>query len=102
MLIDVLQLDYTAGIIPVTTVSPTLDAFPADYYSSPAYNDLNSIAKAAYLEYNAEKMKGLPVGVQIAGRRMEEERVLAGMGVVQKALKEYGVIFNPVLQEALR
>jgi Asp-tRNA(Asn)/Glu-tRNA(Gln) amidotransferase A subunit family amidase len=63
---------------------------------------MNSVAKDAYLEYNAEKMKGLPVGVQIAGRRMEEEKVLAGMQVVQEALKEHGVVFNPVLPETLR
>jgi Asp-tRNA(Asn)/Glu-tRNA(Gln) amidotransferase A subunit family amidase len=63
---------------------------------------MNSVAKDAYLEYNAEKMKGLPVGVQIAGRRMEEEKVLAGMQVVQEALKAHGVVFNPVLPETLR
>lgn len=33
-------------------------------------------------------MKGLPLGVQIVGRRMEEEKVLAGMKVVEGALKE--------------
>ncbi|KXN82751.1 Fatty acid amide hydrolase 1 [Leucoagaricus sp. SymC.cos] len=85
-------LDYPAGVIPTTTVSSVLDALPPNFYTSPAYNQLNAIAKGAYLEYNAEKMHGLPLGVQIVGRRMEEERVLAGMKVVEQALKESSIV----------
>ena len=36
--------------------------------------------------YDAEKMHGLPVGVQVVGRRLEEEKVLEGMKIVEKAL----------------
>ncbi|KAF7761925.1 hypothetical protein Agabi119p4_9917 [Agaricus bisporus var. burnettii] len=95
-------LDYPAGIIPVTTVSPSLDALPADFYSSPTFNQFNMIAKGAYLEYNAEKMKGLPLGVQIVGRRMEEEKVLAGMKVIEQALIDFGIPFDAKLPDDLR
>lgn len=46
------------------------------------------------MEYNAEKMHGLPLGVQIVGRKMEEEKVLAGMKIVEQALKDHGVVFD--------
>ncbi|KAF9442888.1 amidase signature enzyme [Macrolepiota fuliginosa MF-IS2] len=90
-------LDYPAGVIPTTTVSSTLDTLPSNFYASSTYHQLNAIAKGAYLEYNANKMHGLPLGVQIVGRRMEEEKVLAGMKVVEQALRDSGVIFDPKL-----
>lgn len=87
-------LDYTAGVIPTTTVSSTLDALPPSFLTSDEYTKMNSIAKGAYGEYNPVKMNGLPLGVQIVGRRMEEEKVLAGMKVVEHALRESGVVFD--------
>lgn len=44
------------------------------------------MAKGAYKHYDTEKMHGLPVGVQIVGRRLEEEKVLAGMQRLEDAL----------------
>lgn len=90
-------LDYPAGVIPTTTVSSTLDALPPNFYVSSTYSQFNAIAKGAYLEYDAEKMHGLPLGVQIVGKKMEEEKVLAGMKVVEHALKESGIIFDAKL-----
>lgn len=49
---------------------------------------LNGVAKGAYKFYDADKMHGLPVGVQIVGRRLEEEKVLAIMQRVENALGE--------------
>ena len=40
--------------------------------------------------YDAKEMDGLPVGVQVVGRRLEEEKVLAGMRLVEKVMKERG------------
>ncbi|KAF5349081.1 hypothetical protein D9756_009426 [Leucocoprinus leucothites] len=94
-------LDYPAGVIPTTTVTSTLDALPPNFYASSTYDQLNAIAKGAYLEYNAEKMHGLPLGVQIVGKRMEEEKVLAGMKVVEQALKASGVVFDAKLPSEL-
>lgn len=79
---DLLQLDYTAGVLPVTHVDKTLDKLPAGFN----FKKLNGVAQGAYKFYDAEKMHGLPVGVQVVGRRLEEEKVLAIMGRVEEAL----------------
>ena len=39
-------------------------------------------------------MHGLPLGVQVVGRRLEEEKVLEGMQVIETALKEQGLVFT--------
>ncbi|KAG6856929.1 hypothetical protein H0H87_012180 [Tephrocybe sp. NHM501043] len=63
-------LDYTAGVIPVTFVNKELDCLPADFkVDSP-------LGTLAYSVYDVNDMHGLPLGVQIVGRRLEEERVL--------------------------
>jgi len=51
---------------------------------------LNGVARGAYKHYDAKKMAGLPVGVQIVGRRLEEEKVLAVMQRVEDALDRNG------------
>jgi Asp-tRNA(Asn)/Glu-tRNA(Gln) amidotransferase A subunit family amidase len=47
-------------------------------------------------------MEGLPLGVQIVGRRMEEEKVLAGMKVIEQALSDFGITFDAKLPDDLR
>jgi Asp-tRNA(Asn)/Glu-tRNA(Gln) amidotransferase A subunit family amidase len=47
---------------------------------------LNGVAKGAYMHYDADKMHGLPVAVQIVGKRLEEEKVLAAMQRLEDAL----------------
>lgn len=79
-------LDYTAGILPVTHVDPALDALPQSF----SFKSLNGVAKGAYKHYDAAKMAGLPVGVQVVGRRLEEEKVLAIMERIEGALEEKG------------
>ena len=44
------------------------------------------MAQGAYKLYDAEAMHGLPVGVQVIGRRLQEEKVLALMARVEDAL----------------
>ncbi|KAF2186738.1 amidase signature enzyme [Zopfia rhizophila CBS 207.26] len=79
-------LDYPCGIIPVTHVDKSLDQLP------PSFNvrKLNGVAKGAYKHYDATKLAGLPVGVQVVGRRLEEEKVLAVMERVEDALDKHG------------
>jgi Asp-tRNA(Asn)/Glu-tRNA(Gln) amidotransferase A subunit family amidase len=81
-------LDYTAGVLPVTFVDKTIDDLPPDFIQSEIYKSFNSVAKTAYSVYNVEKMHGLPLGVQVVGRRLEEEKVLEGMQVIESALRE--------------
>ncbi|KAK9779857.1 putative Amidase [Seiridium cardinale] len=77
-------LDYTAGVIPVTHVDKNLDQLPNGF----SIKKLNGVAQGAYKLYDVDAMHGLPVGVQIVGRRLEEEKVLAIMKRVEDALGE--------------
>ena len=92
------QLDYTAGVLPVTFVDKIVDALPKDFASTPLGKSMNGVAKGAFSVYDAEKMHGLPLGVQVAGRRLEEEKVLEGMKLIEAALREQGAVFVPRVQ----
>ena len=70
--------------MPVTHVDKELDKLPPSFN----YKKLNGVAKGAYKLYDAEAMHGLPVGIQIVGRRLEEEKVLSIMKRVEDALGE--------------
>ena len=78
------QLDYTAGVLPITHVDKSLDKLPEGF----SIKKMNGVAQGAYKLYDAEAMHGLPVGVQVVGRRLEEEKVLAIMKRLESALGE--------------
>ncbi|KAH6681055.1 amidase [Plectosphaerella plurivora] len=75
-------LDWTAGVLPVTHVDKELDQLPGDFN----LRKLNGIAQGAYKHYDAVAMHGLPVGVQVVGQRLEEEKVLSVMKRIEDAL----------------
>jgi len=77
-------LDYTAGVLPITKVDAALDVLPRSF--KPA----NAIESGQYTMYNADDMHGLPLGVQVVGRRLEEEKVLEGMKIIEGLLKKEG------------
>lgn len=81
--------------MPVTFVDKSVDSLPGDYASGSEYARMNDIARAVHDVYDAEAMNGLPVGVQVIGRRLEEEKVLAGMKLVKEALAASGTVFTP-------
>lgn len=70
-----------------------MDKFATNFENTDYFKSLPSVAKAAYSVYDAEKMHGLPVGVQVAGRRFEEEKVLEGMQVIETALRQQSSVF---------
>jgi Asp-tRNA(Asn)/Glu-tRNA(Gln) amidotransferase A subunit family amidase len=72
--------------MPVTHVDPVKDALPASFNIS----KLNGVARGAYKHYDAIQMAGLPVGVQVIGRRLQEEKVLAVMERIEDALDKNG------------
>ncbi len=74
----------------MTHVDKTLDQLPGTFQ----FNKLNGVAKGAYQHYDADKMHGLPVAVQVVGRRLEEEKVLAIMERVEEALDKTGGRYN--------
>lgn len=69
-------------MLPITHVDRSLDGLPTDF----RIKGMNGIAQGAYKLYDAEAMHGLPVGVQVVGRRLEEEKVLAVMRRLEDAL----------------
>ena len=76
------KLDYTAGCVPITHVDKNRDQLPPDF----DIKKLNGVAQGAYKLYDANDMHGLPVAIQVVGRRLEEEKVLAIMKRVDDAL----------------
>ncbi|KAJ7445802.1 amidase [Mycena galericulata] len=76
-----------SGCIPVTKVDPVKDALTEDWTKLPSPSMVES---ALYLGkkpiYDPVAMKGMPVGVQVVGRKWEDEKVLAMMHVVDSAL----------------
>ena len=44
--------------------------------------------------YDADAMHGLPVGVQVVGRRLEEEKVMEGMKLIEGYLKVEGKAYK--------
>ncbi|KAL8985133.1 MAG: hypothetical protein Q9205_001071 [Flavoplaca limonia] len=79
-------LDYTAGVLPITHVDRKLDALPASFDAS----KMNGVARGAYQHYDADRMHGLPVGVQVVGQRLQEEKVLAVMERVVEVMEKEG------------
>jgi len=76
-------LDYSAGVLPVTHVDRILDAVWD-------FEPRNAIEASSYAMYDADLMHGLPVGIQVVGRRLEEEKVLEGMKLIEGLLCKHG------------
>jgi len=75
-------LDLPAGVVPITEVSRNLDTLTADFIAGLE----TDAARNTFKLYDAEKMHGLPVAVQVVGPRLEEERVLQAMRVIRDAV----------------
>ncbi|KAF9458384.1 amidase signature domain-containing protein [Collybia nuda] len=83
-------LDYTAGVLPITHVHAALDRMPL----STKFKPRNMIEKGVYKMYDAVEMHGLPVGVQVVGRRLEEEKVMEGMKIIEQLLRKDGMAYE--------
>ncbi|KAI0795455.1 amidase signature domain-containing protein [Abortiporus biennis] len=83
-------LDVSTGVIPVAFVDKTLDALPPNFQSTSTYAKMNDVERNVYSLYDPNKMHGLPLGIQIAAGRFEEEKALEGMRIVEEALKDTG------------
>jgi Asp-tRNA(Asn)/Glu-tRNA(Gln) amidotransferase A subunit family amidase len=68
--------------MPITHVDKTLDQLPSTF----SLKKLNGVAYGAYKHYDATAMHGLPVGVQVVGQRLQEEKVLAIMKRIEDSL----------------
>lgn len=91
-------LDCPVGSIPVTRVDPKLDTLPNDWLAStisniPSSKEVDKILYGTKWGYDANAMEGLPVGIQLVGKKWEDEKVVEMMKVVDAALGERG--FGP-------
>lgn len=77
------------GTIPVTRVDAEKDALTPEWTSGPFYGS-PIIEKRIYRNknhwYDPQTLHSMPVGIQIVGKRWEDEKVLAMMKVVDAAL----------------
>ncbi|KAG9316056.1 amidase signature domain-containing protein [Chiua virens] len=82
-------IDSPVGIIPITRVDPKQDILPVDFVPG-ASGTSAVLEKQMYTDptpvYDPVAMAGIPVGVQVVGRKWEDEKVLAMMKVVDDAL----------------
>ncbi|KAJ3998567.1 amidase signature domain-containing protein [Lentinula boryana] len=79
-------LDYSTLVIPVSRVDPAIDMVkaPHEFY--------NEEDKANYNIYNPANFANAPISVQLVGRTLEEEAVIAMGEIVDNALKRAQVI----------
>ncbi|KAF1732290.1 Acetamidase [Beauveria bassiana] len=76
-------LDYTAAVIPVTTADKSIDLI------DPGLVPLNELDAKNWAGYDPEAYDGAPVGLQIVGRKYEEEKVWAIAKILDTILKNY-------------
>ena len=74
-------LDYTVAVIPVNTADKTVDVV------NPTYMPLNDLDAENWAGYDSEAYDGAPVGLQIVGRKYDEEKVWATAKIVDALLK---------------
>lgn len=73
-------LDYPGAVFPVTTVDSSKDIKDVDYEPK------NDQDRFIYNMYDANIFEGAPVGLQLIGRRLQEEKVLAALEEIDRAL----------------
>lgn len=82
-------LDFCACTFPVTFADAKLDpAVDMDEFATRALSELDTQIQR---EYEAEVYHGAPVSLQLVGRRLEEEKVLEMVEIVDGVLKRAGV-----------
>ncbi|TRM63743.1 amidase signature domain-containing protein [Schizophyllum amplum] len=87
-------LDWSAATVPVLRADPSKD--PADA----EYTPRNALDEHAWKEYDPDAYKGGPVSIQVVGKRLEEEKVLALCEVVEGALRIAGHRYEDTFGEA--
>lgn len=73
-------LDYPAIVLPITHVT-------ASDIKDPSYQPVNKLDRETYDPYDPELFDGAPVSVQLIGRSMHEEQLLALAMAVDQAVK---------------
>jgi amidase len=76
-------LDYSAITFPVDVVRPDKDMLPGQ-----TYTPRNALDAWNWSLYNVDQMAGHPVSIQVVGRKLEEEKVLGAVTVIEKIWRE--------------
>ena len=82
-------LDYSAVVFPVGKADKELDGT-----LDPGFVPRNEADEWNWSRYDAETMHGHPVGLQIVGRRFEEERILGVASVCEDLLRKRSTDIN--------
>ncbi|KAF2474037.1 amidase, partial [Lindgomyces ingoldianus] len=77
-------LDYPAAVFPVCKVDKDVDVAPGHFKA------MSGLDKENWKLYDAEMFHGLPVSLQLVGRRFEDEKVL---GILQHIVEKCGLPF---------
>lgn len=89
-------LNIPVGCLPVTRVDAAKDQITDEWKDEAGHGSTfieNGIFHGSHPLYDPAQSKGMPVNIQIAGRRWEDEKVLAMMQIVDDALGDRG--FGP-------
>jgi len=76
-------LEYTAVSFPVTFADRCLDLEKPDYMPN------NPIDESVWRTYRKDTFDGAPVGLQVMGRRLQEEKVLGLAEAIANALQDF-------------
>ncbi|CAI6331438.1 unnamed protein product [Periconia digitata] len=79
-------VDYPSVVLPAGRVEKGRDGDAARDMAS--YTPRNALDQWNWKNFDLERMNGMPIGVQVVARRLEEEKALGAAGVVEKLLKE--------------
>ncbi|RKP06225.1 amidase signature domain-containing protein [Thamnocephalis sphaerospora] len=82
-------LEAPAGHIPVTKLDRTLDAQHDGVSWYGDGREIRIVEQELRQLYKPDLMHGSPAGIQVAGRRFEDERVLACMRTIDTCVREY-------------
>ena len=93
-----IQLDYTCGVLPVTKVDGFQDSI--DALTLKERKSANNISKNAYDLYDAKAMHGLPVGVQVVGKRLGDHRLLEIAQALEALLQAHDETRRPIVDFA--
>jgi amidase len=76
-------LDYAALSFPAGKVNSQIDIKPEG-----CYEPRNKMDSSNWALYDTDMMGGHPIGLQLVGRRFEEEKILAAATVIEKLLRK--------------
>lgn len=78
-------VDYPAVVLPAGAVSKELDSTTEAQMA--AYKPRNPIDEWNWKNFDVDSMDGMPIGVQVVARRLEEEKALGAAQIIDNVLR---------------